>query len=176
MRQIIKTKLGYCGSVLAIFSLLFILSACGNNNKSSTDISDDVVPNSSTDTGSVTFSVVWEGETNTQSRTVRSLSESNCDGGVIVKVAAEIYDPANKLLGSGEEDCSKGKMVLKDIEAGDNRRIVIKGKNAGGNLVYQGEKTGFKVVAGQNEDAGEIIAKLVGLVWNEKSWNEATWN
>ncbi len=156
-----KSKAGSCFLCLAIFICLSLLCACGSSKDTSADASDETYQSSSSDTGSVTFGVVWQDKTvNSTNTEIRSIS--TCNGNAITTVDAAIYSPEDKTteIKSGSWNCDAGSGSLKEVPTGSNYTIIIEGKSAN-TVLYRGTKTGFAVNKGQN-DAGIIVAAYVG--------------
>ncbi len=136
--------------ILCIF-LLFFASACGDTDYSSGD-------NRSSENGSISFSVEWQG-----APTVRGAAGSNvtraldCITTGVSTVEATVYDQSgNSIASGGPWNCAAGSGRIDNVPVGFNYIIEIMGKNQWGDIIYQGEKTGINVYAGETAYAGEI--------------------
>jgi YVTN family beta-propeller protein len=126
------------------FCIVFLLfTSCGKG------------PGTSFDTGSIAFSVRFNGVSYEGSE-LHALA-LDCDDAGVETVVAEIYDEASLYLTSGGPWlCSAHTGTIVDVPAGTNRTIVVLGKDINGNVLYRGEKSGITVTAGQTTNAGTI--------------------
>ena len=162
-----KARFGSCMLQFAVCMCLLLLSACGSGS--------DTSQSTSSDTGSIAFSVVFQGAT-TESEVLQAASV-NCTDIGISTVEASVYDQANVLLKSGGPwDCEAHQGTITGVPAGSNRKVSILGKDSEGNILYQGEKTGITVTAGQTNNIGTITIAGVTLVWDSGKWDKAFWD
>ena len=130
--------------MLCIFLVLF--SACGDSSDTSHDTFSE--------TGAIAFNVESVGADAMDS--VRQGAEFDCDSFGVVYIWAEVYDDNNSLLAEGGPwDCKEGEGTITGVEAGENRRVVLLGKDDSGFIIVRGEAT-VTVIAGQTTDAGTI--------------------
>jgi hypothetical protein len=121
--------------MLCIFLVLF--SACGDSSDTSHDTFSE--------TGAIAFNVELVGG-----------AEFDCDFFGVDYIWAEVYDDNNSLLAEGGPwDCKEGEGTITGVEAGENRRVVLLGKDDSGFIIVRGEAT-VTVIAGQTTDAGTI--------------------
>jgi len=140
-------------SILCI-SLLLLAAACGE------------VDHSSSGTGSISFSVEWQG-----APTIKDASGSvvtrtlDCNNSGVATVEGEIYDENDTYLaGGGPWNCSAHAGTIENVPEGSNRKAVILGKDSSGAIIYQGEKTGISVTAGQTTNAGTITVSPTSTI------------
>ncbi len=136
---------------LCIFLIFF--SACGSGSGTS--------QNTSSDTGSIGFSVEWNGAPTIEafSASVRGAS-LDCQAAGVSTVEGKIYDEDNNFLGGDARDCEAHSGRITGVRAGINRKLVILAKDPSGNVLYRGEVIGITVTAGQRTNAGTIVADL----------------
>jgi len=163
-----KTRYGSFVLYLALCTVLMImLPACGSSTSSSD--SDD----SSSDTGSIAFGLKLQQGTTASSD--RHTAPIDCKASGISTVEASLYSADDTLLASGGPwNCKAHGGKIKDIPVGDNCKLVALGKDASGNALYRGEKTGINIRPGKN-DAGEIILNLISSKWDEMVWDRDKW-
>ena len=164
-----KTHFGSYLLHLALCILLTLLSACGSGSDSSDETSSD--------TGSITFSLVWEGATSERSA-VYQAAVFDCAGNGVDTVEATVYDQNdNPLMRGGPWNCTDGEGTITGVPVGDNRQVVVFGKDSNGNGLYRGESSPFPVTAAGPNGAGTITMNYVGdtLLWDEDKWNEKNW-
>jgi hypothetical protein len=135
---------------LCIYFIIFT-SACGEAIYSSSD------------TGSIAFSVELQGASNEISGPSQAI---DCESSGISTVEAKVYDEDGSLLASGGPwNCGAHSGTITGVPAGSNRKVVILGKDASGSVVYSGAKAGIMVTAGQTTNAGEITLIVQDQVW-----------
>ncbi len=139
-------------------SLLFFSSACGDADKSSSNTG-------SSDTGSISFSVEWIG---IGTPTIEDAVDSNvarvldCATSGVSEVEAEVYDEYYDGLASGGPwDCNNHSGTINNVPEGFNYIVELIGKDSSGNTIYQGEKTGINVYAGETAYAGTITVSPI---------------
>ena len=138
--------------ILCIF-FLFFASACGDIDYSSGD-------NRSSESGSISFSVEWQG-----APTVRGAAGSNvtrvldCTMTGVSTVEAEVYDQSgNSIASGGPWNCAAHSGRIDNVPVGFDRTVEIMGKNQWGDIIYQGEQTGINVTTDQTTNTGTIVA------------------
>ncbi|MBW2312210.1 MAG: DUF1566 domain-containing protein [Deltaproteobacteria bacterium] len=113
-------------------------------------------PEPTSDTGSIAFSVRFNGVSYEGPKDLQAMA-LDCDDAGVETVVAEIYDEASLYLTSGGPWlCSAHVGTIQGVLAGTNRTIVVLGKDINGNVLYRGETSGVTVTAGQTADAGTI--------------------
>jgi hypothetical protein len=168
----IKTQFGSCILHVALCVGLFLLSACGS----------EISTETSSDTGSVAFSVVFQGATSEGE--VLQAAVLDCVGLGVSTVEASVYNQADQLLKSGGPwNCEDGEGTIEDVRAGSNYKVVVLGKDLNGDVICRGEHSPFTVTAGQTYNAGTITLTLVVAAWyvdgdaassgDGTSWSEA---
>jgi hypothetical protein len=130
---------------LLIFLIIFV-SSCGDAFHSS----------SSSETGSITFSVEWPGAP--QESSGRYATTLDCAGAGVSTVEASVYDENDSyLVGGGPWNCSAHSGTITGVPVGSNRKVVILGKDSSGNDVYSGEGTGITVQVNQTPTVYIIV-------------------
>ncbi len=131
-------------SALCIF-LIILVSGCGDAYYSSSE------------TGSIAFSVEWKGAPTIQptSRAIKAAS-LDCEAAGVSTVRFDLYDEDNSYLVGDFWPCSYHEGTVHGIPAGSNRKLVVSGEDSNGNVLYRGEVTGITVIAGQTANVGLI--------------------
>ncbi|MBW2105761.1 MAG: hypothetical protein JRI26_07010, partial [Deltaproteobacteria bacterium] len=112
---------------------------------------------SSSETGSIAFSVEFQGVLNESSVLSQAI---DCGSSGIATVEAKVYDENDSyLIGGGPWNCEAHSGTITGVPAGLNRKVVILGKDSSGDVLYRGEVTGVTVTAGQTSSSGTIIAE-----------------
>lgn len=137
-------RFGLCAS-------LIFFSACWE---------DDL--DTSSDTGSIAFSVEWQGAPTVQRAAAYNITKSlDCAASSIFTVEGKVYDEKNSHLAGGDPwRCDDHRGIIKGVTPGVNRKLIILGKDASGNVVYRGETTNITVNMGQRTEVGTINALL----------------
>jgi len=137
-------------SILCI-SLLLLAAACGE------------VDHSSSGTGSISFSVEWQGAPTIKDAAGSTVTRAlDCAAVGVVSVEAHIFDEnGSYLTAGGPWLCSAHAGTIENVPEGLNRKVVVSGKDSNENLLYSGEATGITVTAGQTTNAGSIVLELV---------------
>ena len=142
------------GAALLFALCLFLvvgLSGCWDAEDSSSDTGD---------TGGIAFSVEWKGAPTTESAT-RAV---DCFAAGIDAVTFEVYDEYNSYLTGDSWPCSYGEGTVDGVRAGTNRRLVVSAMDSGETVLYQGERGGITVTAGQTTHIGEVVVQPVNSV------------
>ena len=135
-------------SILCI-SFLPFFSSCGDTYHSSTD------------TGSIAFSVEWRGA-QTKQHNEEGFRALDCAATGVVSVEAHIFDEnGSYLTAGGPWLCSAHAGTIENVPEGLNRKVVVSGKDSNDNLLYSGEITGITVTADQTTNAGTIVVEPV---------------
>lgn len=122
----------------------YLLWACGSGS------SDGSKPGS----GALSFRISYF---NTKADFVAPAAVIDCAGQGIDTVEAAVYKMSNALLAEGGPwDCGLGQGVISSVPAGSDLKIVVLGRNSEGRVAFRGLKSGLKVTAGANNDAGII--------------------
>ena len=104
--------------VLSAISVLFVffIFGCGEPVTSNSDA--DV-----SDTGAVSFSVVWKDAPTIQksNQTVRAASTIDCEAAGVPTVQVKVYDDSNSPLGSEDFECIDGTGTVLGITPGTDR-------------------------------------------------------
>lgn len=132
--------------LITIVSGIFLLSACSGGDGSSGD--------STYDTGSLNFHVVYH---ETKGRSQPQAAVMDCAGLSVATVEAAVYDENDAFLaGGGPWNCDVGQGTIASVSAGVDRTVAVFGKEADGNIIFSGEKSGIQVDANRENDAGSI--------------------
>ena len=131
-------------------SLLLFVSACGEADHQSSD------------TGSIAFSVEWIGATTIKDASDPSVTRTlDCDAEGVSTVEATIYDSSgNSVASGGPWNCYAHAGTIENVPEGTNYTVEMRGKNSSGDIIYQGEKTGITVTAGETTNAGTIVVEF----------------
>jgi len=154
-----QKKTGYKVPEYIVMVLLVTVLGCSKADSSSR------ISGESKGTGSVSFSIQWPLRAMTQQSNipplVAAIDDNEC---AKLTVEATMNDAQDNLLASGGPwQCSDHKGTINDIPAGSDRKIVVKAKNNVGHVVYQGERAGIRITAGQNTNIGEIPLNPIPL-------------
>lgn len=115
-------------------------------------------PETTSDTGSIAFSVKFQKVTGEGSE--RHAMELNCAAAGVSTVEAQIYDENNSELASGGPwNCDAHRGNVTNVPVGSNRKAVILGRDSSGNINYRGETTDITVSAGQVTTTDTIVAE-----------------
>ena len=68
------------------------------------------------------------------------------------------------LTGQARGTATPMRMKLPGVAAGDNRKVKIVGEKACGDIEYQEEKTGIRVIAGRTTGTREIVISALPLI------------
>jgi hypothetical protein len=137
--------------VLGLASCILLFSACSDSG----DGKDGSSNPSEADTGALSFKLALRPQTNKHGLSRTAVLDCVANG--VEKIEALVYNPDNAFLsGGGPWDCAAGKGSVAGIPAGNNRTIVILGKNDSGHVVIRGQKEGVDIVANQESSAGVI--------------------
>ena len=134
--------------------VFILLYACGGGSDTSYETSSE--------TGSIAFSVEWKGAPTilTPNASIRAAS-LDCEDTGVSTVEVEIYDESGLYLTTGGPWlCSTHTGTIQDVPVGSDRTVVVLGKDINGDVLYRGEKSGITVTAGQTTDAGTIVVEL----------------
>jgi hypothetical protein len=132
-----------------VFAFLFYCSCVDKQGDSGSENSGS---------GSLQFGVVFHSIAGDQRSEAASV---NCADEGISIIEAHVYDENTTLLKSGGPwRCDDGHGSISAVPAGDNRVVVVLGKDTEDNLLFRGENPMVDVVAGQIADAGTIDCYL----------------
>jgi parallel beta-helix repeat protein/predicted outer membrane repeat protein len=174
----IKSRFGACILRCALCILLILLCGCAEDPGTSDEAFSD--------TGSIAFSLAWQGSSGERSA-VYQAAKFNCADNGVKWVKAQVLDENDQIIVEGPRNsdgwpCTEGKGTITGVPAGDNRRIVVLGLDPNKEVLYQGEKEGVRVIAGETAEA-EITMHIFGPVWyvdaavassgDGKSWSQA---
>ncbi|MEW6378500.1 MAG: Ig-like domain-containing protein [bacterium] len=142
----------------ALCALLILLSACGSN------YSEDTGHN----TGSIGFSLTWERPEQSPVigqfpaiRTKAAPGGDCCESYGIEYINAYVYNAAGKEVASRNWPCSAGQGTISNVPSGTGLRVRIEGTITGA-VVWEGERTGISVMAGQSTNAGVVSMSYKG--------------
>lgn len=143
----IKAKLN---SFLLFVSLmcLFLVWSCNEEKNSPEDPASD--------TGALSFNVDYHDGTGVNLRS--ETAKIDCGGQGVATVEAKIYVSENtgEIAAGGPWNCDAGTGTIPDVPTGSDRTIVVLGKDADGNIIFSGQKSGITVTAGGENNAGTI--------------------
>jgi len=126
-----------------------MMIACGDADFSATDQDGG-------NTGSVAFRVVWEGGQDAGQKNHARALPDNCPG--ISTVEATIFTEDMTAYRGGPWLCSARTGIISSVPVGQNRILVLIGRNNADEIVYYGSKSGIEVLANIENQAGDVIA------------------
>jgi hypothetical protein len=135
---------------------LILLSACGSDGGGS---------DTSSDPGSVSFSLIFdEPASNSPSgaRAVQSPSGDICVDYEIETISVEVFDSSNTAVASNSWPCSDHKGTINEVPAGSNISLLVDGIVVGGSNDWRGKIGNLSVSPGENTDAGEVHMVYIG--------------
>ena len=141
-----KTLTLYC---ICLISLILFISGCGE---------DYSFTNDDNDTGSYACSIKWPEDVPILEATSTVSRAIVCSDAGISKVRFSFYNGSGDYLTGKRFDCSEHSGTVSGIPAGNNIRLIVTGEDSSENVLYQGERTGITIVAGQTiDDSGNPI-------------------
>jgi len=120
--------------------------------------------NTSSDTGSIAFSIVWEGGPeirSSQKAVILSPSGDVCVDYLIETINATVYNSGNTIVATESWLCSDRGGTISGVPPGSGMRVVIEGIVAG-NVHWSGDATDITVSAGQTNNVGTIDVIYIG--------------
>ena len=140
-----------CAHFFFLILILSMVSGCGDGN---TEL------DATSGTGAINFRVHWEGASENQDGPhLADTGDIDCDTVGIDTVTFEAWDSNEaNLLARQSWSCSAHQGSLDGVSAGQNRRLLVLGKDTLDNVIYKGVKTGINVVAGGQADVGLVTA------------------
>ena len=158
MRRItIKTQLRSYIVLCILCISLILLSACGSGNRS------DTSENTSSDKGSITFSVAWEGTTSQSAvhQAAQPPSGDVCVDYGINRISVDVYNSSDSIVASGSWSCSKHRGTISDVPTGSGMYLIVEA-TVEGSSDWRGQTATFRVSAGKTTNAGTVIMNYVG--------------
>ena len=139
---------------LSVLSLILLSSGCGDDDQSSS-------PDKSLETtASAALTIRWHNASEHPESAPIVAAALDCRAIDVENVACDVYyDPDKGPVSGGPWPCSAGSGRVAGIPVGENRTFVILAENADGNVIYQGEKGGQSIKAGEVNDIGVIDAR-----------------
>lgn len=126
---------------------IFPLGSCGGGKNPSED--------SASVTGALSFNVVYHD--NISDNPTSKVASIDCASQGIVTVEAKVYNSDNALIaGGGPWECEAGHGTITSVPSGSGLTVVIWGKDADGNIIFRGQKTGILLAAGSENNVGTI--------------------
>ena len=138
----------FCIELIVLAIALLGLVACSGSTPS-TDTSRS-------ESGSISFSVIWTGGPNTGLENHARALPEDCPG--ISTVEATVLTEDLKPYRGGPWPCSAHKGIISNVPVGQNRSLVLMGRNIADEIVYYGNKSGIEVLANIENSAGDVIA------------------
>jgi hypothetical protein len=133
--------------VLATILCIFPLWSCGGGKSSSED------PDSAA--GALSFNVIYHNDSGANLKSKQA--SIDCADQGIATVEAKVYNSNNAFIaGGGPWDCEAGHGTITSVPAGSGLTVVIWAKNADGNIIFSGQKTGILLIAGSENNVGTI--------------------
>jgi len=128
----------YC---ICFLLLILTVFGCGEDYSSSYD-----------DTGSYACSIKWPEAVSILETTSNVSRAIDCSATGISVVRFSFYNGSGDYLTGDGFSCSLGSGTVSGIPVGNNIRLVVTGEDSSENVLYQGERTGISIVAGQTTD------------------------
>lgn len=126
-----------------IVSCLILHTACSG---------EDTSDHAKAETGQLNFTVVYHTDSGPLQRAVL-----DCAGEGVTTVEAQVYSPTEDHLQSGGPwDCDDGQGSITSVPAGNDRTVVILGKDSQGEVVFRGSKSGVQINADSDNDVGTV--------------------
>ena len=145
-------------SVFIFFSLcvlLSLLAGCGVDSGDSDDSG-----NSSSDTGSIAFSLVFNGGNfQSQFNSAAAATGDVCVDHGIETVIGKVYNSSNAQVASASVQCSEHELRI-TCPAGSGMRLVLEG-TASGSVAWSGEEAGITVSAGSTYNATVTMNQVI---------------
>ena len=151
-----KTQFGFSILPFALCIFFILFSACDNGHGTSDEAS-------SSDTGSIAFSLAWE-EAASKSGVLQAaqfLSSDVCDDYGIETIRADVYNSSNEVVASKSWPCSDRQGTISDVPIGSDMRIVFEG-TVSDIVLWRGETTGITVSAGETTQAETVTMNYIG--------------
>ncbi len=139
-----------------LWAFLFFLSACGDSPDNSSQTSSD--------TGSIAFSLAWEDTTSERAVVpAAALSPSGdvCVDYAIDTISADVYNSSHTVIASASWPCSDHQGTISDVPTGSGMYLILEG-TVSGNVHWLGQTPPFSMSAGQITDAGVITMNYIG--------------
>ena len=143
----IKAKLN-CFLLFVSLMCLFLVWSCNEEKSSPKDPEFD--------TGALSFNLDYHDDTDANLRS--DTAKIDCEEQGIATVEAKIYDSKDnkEIAHGGPWNCDAGNGTISEVRTGSDRIIVVLGKDADGNIILSGEKSGITVAANSENDIGTI--------------------
>ncbi len=136
--------------------ILFSLYACGSDGGGS---------DTSSDTGSLSFSLIFEEPASyfpSGVRAVPSPSGDICVDYGIETIRVEVFDSSNSAVASDSWPCSDHKGTINDVPAGSDISLLVDGTVIGGSVDWQGKIGNLTVSPNEITYAGEVDMEYIG--------------
>lgn len=152
----IKRRLRPCIVLCTLFISPILLSACGSGS------GPDTAENASSGTGSISFSIAWEGTTRSiVDQAVQPPSGDVCVDYGIEMLSADVEDSTGTAVASASWYCSDHQGTISDVATGSGMRLVLEG-TVSENVDWRGQTATFTVSAGKTTNAGTVTMSYVG--------------
>lgn len=159
--------------VFVFLCLTACISSCGS------DLQAPV-----TDTGSLSFGVQWvdapsmNGVDALVTRTAIMAAQLDCTTSGVATVQAMVYDANNNYLATGGPwSCSDHTGTVHNIPAGTDRKFVVAGKDASGNVAYRGVGSGATITANNTTNFGTVTAySFAPVLTGPANGSSVTWS
>jgi hypothetical protein len=150
-----RPKSAVCSSLfLAAICIVFMISACSKSSDNSN------APASNT--GSVSFQLVWQQPSSGATTARRTPSFNACNDFALITIAATVASGVTT-VSSGSWPCSLHEGLIQGIPAGTNYTVQISGISSGPTpTTWSGQASAITVITGQITDAGTIVMSYIG--------------
>ena len=116
------------------------------------------------ETGSIRFQVEWRGAPTLKDGIGINTRALDCVASNIETVTFEIVDIDDNLLAEDSWNCSIGEGIVDGVPAGNDRKLIVKGEDDRGRVLYRGIEEGIVVVAGEHEDVETVVCDPVEVI------------
>jgi len=136
-------------TLIALVSILGFILSCSPDTASQ-------VETTPADTGSFSFSLKWPESTIMLGSGSPVSRAVDCNSEGIDTIVAAFFDSSSQILNypPNEFTCSDHSGSVTGLPAGSNYRLLVRGKDASGTVLYEGEETGITIFAGQTTLGG----------------------
>ncbi|MBF0226356.1 MAG: hypothetical protein HQK76_12955 [Desulfobacterales bacterium] len=139
------------------FILIFILAFLGCSKE------DVIISN----LGTIQFKIKWQIDISEGGGKLTSAYHDDCKSAGVSSIYVQLLEYDNSVLFEKLFPCSSFLEVIENIPNGQNRKLMIEGKDASGKTIYKGEKNNIAVLSGKELNIGEIIPENLKITMKE---------
>ena len=149
-----KTQFGFSILPFALCLFLILFSACDGGSGTSDEASSG--------TGSIIFSLQWEGPSPASAiHAALAPSGDVCVDYGIETIMADVYNSSNEVVASKSWPCSDRQGTISDVPIGSDMWIIVEG-TVSDIVLWRGETTGITVFAGETTQAETVTMNYIG--------------